>query len=106
MEKLPESREVMNVDGTPNRGGKISRFANLTFTHQGKTFSLPFFVTNLGRDCIILGIPWFQEFEPQIHWGKGSIKGDIRAYTKTKLAQINATTLVSEWAIAAKHTKT
>jgi len=103
--RLTEPREVTNVDGTLNRGGKISKYADLTFNCQGKTASLPFFVTNLGKDRIIFGIPWLQEFEPRIKWTEGTIDGDIRAYTKTKIAKLNATTLASEWAIAAEHSK-
>jgi hypothetical protein len=100
--KLKQSRKVTNVDGTTNRSGEISKYANLTITYQGKTAELPFYITNLGHDRIILGLPWFQTFEPIIAWKEGTILGGIKAQTATKIMEINKTTLTSEWAIAAK----
>ena len=29
---------------------------------------LHFLITNLGRDKVILGYPWFTAFEPKFHW--------------------------------------
>jgi hypothetical protein len=85
--------------------GEISKYANLTFTHQGKVAELPFYITNLGWDRIILGLPWFQTFEPTIAWQKGTLSREIRAQTATKVAEINKTMLASEWAITAGTTK-
>lgn len=55
--QLKEPRTVTNVDRTTNRAGAITRYANLEFKYQGKTKTLPVYVTNLGRDRIILGLP-------------------------------------------------
>ena len=30
--------------------------------------TLRFLITNLGRDEVILGYPWFTAFEPKFHW--------------------------------------
>jgi hypothetical protein len=100
--KLKQSRKVTNVDGTTNRSGEISKYANLTITYQGKVAELPFYIMNLGRDRIILGLPWFQTFEPTIAWKEGTLLGEIKAQTATKITEINKTTLASEWAIAAR----
>jgi hypothetical protein len=104
--KLAQTRKVTNMDGTTNRSGEISKYTNLTFTYQNQTVELPFYITNLGRDCIILGLPWFQTFEPLINWKEGTITGEIVAHTATKMAEINKTTLASKWAIAAKKNHT
>jgi hypothetical protein len=66
--KLKQPRTVTNVDGTANRAGQINRYANLRFEYGERTEDLPIFVTNLGRDRIILGLPWFQALEPTISW--------------------------------------
>jgi hypothetical protein len=34
-----------------------------------------FFVTNLGKDRIILGYPWFEAFNPKIDWKEGRLLG-------------------------------
>jgi hypothetical protein len=34
-----------------------------------------FFITNLGKDQIILGYPWLREFDSQINWKDGKVHG-------------------------------
>jgi hypothetical protein len=97
--KLKTPRTVTNVDGTTNRAGQINRYAYLLFEYNGKTKNLPVFVTNLGRDRIILGLPWFQELEPMISWKQGKLLGDLTAKTSSKVLEINKTTLATNWAI-------
>src|SRR5713101_8825387 len=104
--RLKEPRTVTNVDGTTNRAGSINKYADLHFLHKGKTLTLPVYVTNLGRDRIILGLPWFQEFEPIISWKKGTLEGLMMITTSTQMAEINKTTLATSWAIMNKENKT
>ena len=59
--------------------------------YDDTTKDTPFYVTNLGRDRIILGLPWFKEFEPIIAWNEGKQKGMMMAKTTSRVAQINAT---------------
>ena len=48
--RLDEPRQVMNVDGTTNKAGDISKYTNLTITYKDRMATLPFFVTNLRKD--------------------------------------------------------
>ena len=73
---LPEPRLVRNVDGTPNKAGHITRFANLTVRRGDKTVTLGFYVANLGRDRLILGLPWLKVFNPTIDWSRLALIGD------------------------------
>jgi hypothetical protein len=104
--KLKQPRKVTNVDGTMNKSGEISKYANLMFTYQNNMAELPFYITNLGCDRIILGLPWFQTFEPLIGWKEGTVTGEILACIATKVAEINKMTLASEWAIMAGKSQT
>jgi len=61
--------------------------------------NLPIYVMNLGRDRIILGLPWFQEFKPTISWKEGRLLGPMVVRTTSKTAEINKTTLATSWAI-------
>jgi hypothetical protein len=97
--RLKKPRTVTNVDGTTNRAGQINRYANLQFNYDGKTKDLPVFVTNLGRDRIILGLPWFQELEPTVSWKKGELLGNLTVKTSSKVLEINKMTLAMSWAI-------
>jgi hypothetical protein len=97
--KLKIPRTVTNVDGTTNRAGQINRYAYLLFEYQGKAKNLPVFVTNLGKDRIILGLSWFQKLEPEISWTQGKLIGDLTAKTSSKVLEINKTMLATNWAI-------
>jgi hypothetical protein len=89
-----------------NRAGQINQYANLWFNYEGGTKELPVFVTNLGKDWIILGLPWFREFEPTISWKKGELLGQLMVQTSSKALEINKTTLATSWAIRGESDKT
>jgi len=87
MKELPYQRPVFNVDGTPNRQGKISHYCNLMVSKGNVRKQIHFFVTNLGRDCFLFGYPWFKAFKPNIDWEAGTLKGP-----KVKVKTIRKTT--------------
>src|SRR5882757_2858564 len=82
--KLKVPRTVTNVDGTANRAGTISRYSNLECTYQEQRTNLPFYITNLGRDRIILGMPWFQSFNPEIAWKEAKLMGKMTLRTENR----------------------
>jgi hypothetical protein len=61
---------------------------------------------NLGRDRIILGLPWFQELEPMISWKQGELLRDLTVKTNLKVLEINKTTIAMNWAIKREPNKT
>ena len=103
--RLKEARTVTNVDRTENQLGQITRYANLQLTYNNTTQDTPFYVTNLGRDRILLGLPWFKEFEPTIDWKAGKQKGTMMMKTTSRVVQINATQATT-WAIENEKNKT
>jgi hypothetical protein len=60
----------------------------------------------LGKDRIILGLPWFQELEPTILWKQGELLGDLTVKTSSKILEINKMTLTTSWAIQGEADKT
>ena len=62
--------EVLNVDGTPNKQGTITKYTWLNLTINGCTWPHNLFVTRLGKQKIILGYPWFKQNNPEIDWEK------------------------------------
>jgi hypothetical protein len=85
--KLIPARPVFNVDGTHNKAGTINQTIHL-YTKLGKTEQrLQFFVTDLGKDQIILGYPWLQTFNPDINWKNGELKGQLSVQTTVSKAQ-------------------
>jgi RNase H-like domain found in reverse transcriptase/Reverse transcriptase (RNA-dependent DNA polymerase) len=73
--KIPRPIELYNVDGTHNQDGKIERSVHLYIDNGQQRIQTPFFVTNLGKDRIILGYPWFEAFNPKIDWKEGKLLG-------------------------------
>jgi hypothetical protein len=73
--KIPRPIELYNVDGTHNQDGKIERSIHLYIDNGQQRIQTPFFVTNLGKDRIILGYPWFEAFNPKINWKEGKLLG-------------------------------
>jgi hypothetical protein len=104
--KLKSPRTVTNVDRTANRAGQINRYAYLLFEYEGKAKNLPVFITNLGKDRIILGLPWFQELELKISWKQGELLGNLMVKISSKVWEINKMTLATSWAIQGEADKT
>jgi len=73
--RLPYSQAVYNVDGTLNRSRTITRACNLLVTQGNKKERTRFYVTNLGRNQMLFGYPWFKKFKPDIDWEKSELKG-------------------------------
>jgi hypothetical protein len=73
--KIPRPIELYNVDGTHNQAGKIEQNVQLYIDNGQQRVLTPFFVTNLGKDRIILGYPWFEAFNPKIDWKEGKLLG-------------------------------
>ena len=66
--------KAYNVDGTENKRGTIQSYVNLEFSLNGKNFKERFYVTGLGKQKIILGLPWLEEHNPEINWKTGKLK--------------------------------
>ena len=73
---LKDPRWVRNVDGTLNKAGSVTQATDLFVIRGGKKIKQRFYITALGSDRMILGFPWFQEFDPKdIDWKKGILTG-------------------------------
>jgi hypothetical protein len=71
--KIPRPIELYNVDGTHNQDGRVEQSIHLYIESAEQRIKTQFFVTNLGRDHIILGYPWFEAFNPKINWKEGRL---------------------------------
>jgi gag-polyprotein putative aspartyl protease len=72
---LPEPMSIRNVDGTDNRGGMVKYWLPVAIFQGDRARMLKFLIVDLGRDRIILGYPWFREFNPDIDWPRKFVKG-------------------------------
>ena len=71
-QELEEPILVKNVDGTFNKKGTIKRYVDLDITIHGRKKRTRFHLTGLGKQKIILGLPWLRENNPDIDWKRGT----------------------------------
>jgi hypothetical protein len=74
-QKLPIIRPIYNVDRTQNQHGNITHICHLLVTKGNKKETVPFYITDLGKDRFIFGYPWCQDFKPDIDWENSVLKG-------------------------------
>jgi len=70
---LKQPIDVYNVDGTLNKKGTITHYIRILMTIGGRTKWETFYCTRLGKQRIILGLPWFRENNPIIDWETGHV---------------------------------
>jgi hypothetical protein len=108
---LGQTKKVCNVDGTLNQAGEITHFCILKSKLGEKEKAQKFYITDLGRDQIILGYPWLHNFNPKIDWTNGMVEGQplhistandniqyLLAKKITQNMQINKVSISQEWA--------
>jgi hypothetical protein len=113
---LGQTKRVHNIDGTQNQAGEIMHFCVLKTKLGWKEKAQKFYITDLGKDCIILGYPWLHDYHPQINWMKGMVEGqplhistannDIQYLLANKIVQslqVNKASISQEWANREKH---
>ena len=83
-QKLEQPLIAQNVDGSPNKKGKITSFAILNLVINRRTKRTRLLVTRLGRQQIILGFPWLRERNPDINWQTGEFKWRPRTFQVPK----------------------
>jgi transposase InsO family protein len=70
---LKEPIIVRNVDGTRNEAGTITHYVNVILDIGERRRHERLLVTKLGKQKIILGIPWLQRENPDIDWQQKTI---------------------------------
>jgi hypothetical protein len=84
---LSPPRPVFNVDRTHKKAGTINETIHLYVTLGDMEQRLQFYVTNLGKDRMILGYPWLKTFNPEIDWAAAKMKGRLKVETTMSKAQ-------------------
>jgi hypothetical protein len=62
-----------NIDGTLNEAGSITHKVKLLLKIGQDEESFEFFVTSLGPEKVILGLPWLRHRNPTINWQEGTM---------------------------------
>jgi hypothetical protein len=62
-----------NIDGTLNEAGSITHKVKLLLKIGQDEEFFKFFVTSLGPEKVILGLPWLRHWNPTINWQEGTM---------------------------------
>ena len=73
LNKLNTPITVYNVDGTKNNSRKIEYSTWLKVKVDNKEMNTRFLVTDIGKETMILGLPWLKQYNPVIDWDKGTM---------------------------------
>ena len=76
--RLAREIPVVNIDGSKNSGGRITRCATMRMQVEDHSEILRFLITDLGKDDLILGLPWLRKHNPSVDWEQGEILLDTR----------------------------
>ena len=60
----------------------IKNYIDLQFSLNEKEFQERFYITGLGKQKIILGLPWLKKHNPEINWQTGKLKWQTRSNLK------------------------
>ncbi|KAF8226440.1 hypothetical protein L208DRAFT_1301687, partial [Tricholoma matsutake] len=63
-----------NIDGTLNRQGTITRCMKGRLHINGRSYPIEYLVAGLGKELVILGLPWLWEINLIINWKKGTFE--------------------------------
>ena len=66
--------KVRNIDGSLNVDGNIKQEVRIRFKINDIKFDEWFYITNLGDQQMILGMPWLEAHNPLINWKKKTIE--------------------------------
>jgi hypothetical protein len=87
---LPTPIPLYNIDNSSNAAGEIKTMVILETTIGQKKKKLPFLVTDIGLEKVILGIDWLRMENPTINWTNANV------FVKTK-ARINTGVTLPNW---------
>ena len=73
LKPLRKPRRLEVVDGRQSVAGSITHLTQLPIEIQGHKEVLPCFVTKLGQQPIVLGIPWLQRHDATISWKNNTL---------------------------------
>ncbi|ESK82006.1 reverse transcriptase-rnase h-integrase [Moniliophthora roreri MCA 2997] len=76
--KLPKPIKVYNVDGTWNKIGWITHTITVDVSIGDREMLETLFISGLGPERMIFGLPWLQDHNPDIDWVMGVIRFRLR----------------------------
>lgn len=64
---------IFNANGTKNKIGKVTHYAPIKTRIGEQIIDTNIYISGLGKDKLIFGLPWLKKHNPKINWEKGSM---------------------------------
>ena len=90
---LKKEIPVSNIDETLNRNGPIKQYTRLPVKIKGNIISTLFYISHLGKENVIFGLPWLERVNPIIDWAEKTLEIDPKRIRKPTKSQIVNQTL-------------
>ncbi|KAF8239299.1 hypothetical protein L208DRAFT_1237931, partial [Tricholoma matsutake] len=87
-----------NVDRTLNKQGMITRCMKGRLHINGRSYPIEYLVARLGKELVILGLPWLREINLIIDWKKGTFEFQDEE-RRAQIKRILEKTRRAEWAL-------
>jgi len=84
---LKKEIPVSNIDETLNRNGPIKQYTRLPVKIKGNVISTLFYISHLGKENVIFGLPWLGRVNPLINWAEKTLEIDPKRIRKPTKSQ-------------------
>ena len=88
---------LFNIDGSLNKAGSITHKVRLTLKVGQDQEKFDFFLTSLGPEKVILGLPWLRHWNPQIDWQEGTMRLNTDQGVGPEPLEIEVIKIVANW---------
>ena len=95
LEPLAQPITLYNINGSLNKAGSITHKVQLLLKVSQDEEKFDFFVTSLGPEKVILGLPWLRHRNPTIDWQKGTMKLSATSGTSSEPIEVEVTKIVA-----------
>ena len=82
---------LYNIDGSRNEARSITHNVKLNLRVGQDKEKFDFYVTSLGPEKVILGLPWLRHRNPQINWQEGTIQLNADQEVNSELLEVKVT---------------
>ena len=69
--------KIWNAANTENKKGMITHYLNLDVKAKGIHRDICFYITNIGKEDILLRYPWLAAYEPRFKWRDATIGEEV-----------------------------
>ena len=99
-QKIFQPIAMFNVDRTANEASQISEAVDVILQYKTYSEQMLLVVSGLGKQDLILGLPWLKDHNLEVNWEKGEVEMTCCPTRCDSCKDLQKTRRVEEWTIA------